>query len=319
MKKLCTLLALVLLLTCIPMVGCTTEPKPNPPTDFEYEVISDGGITITKYIGEADVVVIPSEIDGHAVKSIGYGAFNDVELTDTEGIPKSTVTSVTIPDTVIAIAPLAFAACEKLTEVKMSSQLTKIGERAFSGCNALTSIDLSMPSLTEIHNEAFLECTSLTHVDLGPNIKIIKDSAFQSCTALTSITIPKSLETWGQGTFCSTIALTSLTLEDGLQSIGAEAFFNASVLETVTIPASVRTIGDSAFSGCDLLDEVIFLGDAPDTIGKFSFGNPNVPDIGADIPPEDLNNHVPTIYYDPATSGWDTTPLRDIYTLVPIE
>ncbi|MBQ8135375.1 MAG: leucine-rich repeat protein [Clostridia bacterium] len=58
--------------------------------DFEYEENDDGGITITKYTDNDKEVVIPSEIDGKSVTSIGWNAFYSC----------TSLTSVTIPDSV---------------------------------------------------------------------------------------------------------------------------------------------------------------------------------------------------------------------------
>ena len=97
------------------------------------------------------------------------------------------------------------------------------------------------------------------------------------------------------------IALVELTMEEGITSIGISAFAGCKALQKVTIPASVQTIGDLAFSWCTALKEVVFLGNAPDNIGNTIFDKKTV-----------------TIYYDPATSGWDTTKMKEKYTLIPI-
>ncbi len=45
--------------------------------DFNYTVLSDGTLKITKYKGKADNVVIPETIDGKKVTVIGTRAFYD--------------------------------------------------------------------------------------------------------------------------------------------------------------------------------------------------------------------------------------------------
>ena len=42
---------------------------------FEYTFLKDGTVEITKYVGKDNVVVIPGEIDGKKVTSIGKSAF----------------------------------------------------------------------------------------------------------------------------------------------------------------------------------------------------------------------------------------------------
>ena len=66
--------------------------------NFEYSFDEKaGGIIIKKYTGTSDAVVIPSEIDGYPVVSIGYGAFSCCF-----------VTTITIPDSVTSIRDNAF-------------------------------------------------------------------------------------------------------------------------------------------------------------------------------------------------------------------
>ena len=108
-----------------------------------------------------------------------------------------------------------------------------------------------------------------------------------------------------EGVFFGNHALTSITFEDGLPKIaGSSTFQGAISLETVTIPASVTEISDTAFSACHSLKSVKFMGDAPTVLGYYVFGP---------------SNKEITIYYDPETSGWDTTTLKDDYTLLPLQ
>ncbi len=66
--------------------------------DYEYTFLEDGTVEISKYIGSDEVLVIPSEIDGYKVSAIGWYAFRDC----------SSITSVTIPDSVTSIGFMAY-------------------------------------------------------------------------------------------------------------------------------------------------------------------------------------------------------------------
>lgn len=57
--------------------------------DFEYKVLDDGTVEISKYNGTGGEVSIPSEIDGKKVTSIGYIAFDSCESLKSVTIPKS--------------------------------------------------------------------------------------------------------------------------------------------------------------------------------------------------------------------------------------
>lgn len=99
-------------------------------SNFEYVFDSDtGGISITKYNGNEQIVVIPKTIDGVDVTVIDEGAFAE----------NIYIKSITIPDTICAIMDEAFYRCENLEIVTFSehSKLAAIFPDAFS----ITAID----------------------------------------------------------------------------------------------------------------------------------------------------------------------------------
>ena len=93
---------------------------------------------------EATEVVIPAEIKGLPVTSIGVSVFYGC----------SGLTSVTIPDSVTRIEDYAFSYCTGLTSVKISDSVTSIGVSAFNGCSGLTSVTIP-ESVTGIGGSAF--------------------------------------------------------------------------------------------------------------------------------------------------------------------
>ena len=289
----------------------------NSVSDFEYQLREDGGIEITKYVGTDDHVVIPQTIDGKDVTVIGEGAFSE-----------SGIVSIKMPDTVIYISSFAFSNCKNLTDIRMSASLITITWGAFHDCNSLTSIDLSMESIKYIDREAFRNCQNLKTVKFGNNIQLIREEAFYECTALEEIIlpknlqelgdyaflncrsvkkiwIPKTLETWGASPFHGVKAVTEIVFEDGLKQIGQSGFGYGGQVETLKIPASVEYIASSAFMDYLNLKKVYFDGAAP------QFGQNKFFDFIT--PVQDVK-----IYYNPSMPGWDTTPLREIYTLIPL-
>ena len=186
---------------------------------FSY-ITNDGSIMLTRYIGPGGAVTIPSTIDGLPVTSIGRGT-----------LAFTSVTKVTIPDSV-----------------------TSIGEWAFSGCSGLTSITIPN-SVTNIEGDAFYSCTSLTNITLSGSIISLANGVFISCTNLTDITIPNSVTSIGEWAFAIT-GLTSLTLPNSVTNISSNAFSYCASLTNVTIPNSVTSIGDAAFDACARLSSI---------------------------------------------------------------
>src|SRR6185436_9178727 len=79
---------------------------------FTYFTI-DGGISITGYSGPGGDLTIPSTINGLPVNGIFSSAF----------LGKSSLTSVTIPDSVISIGDRAFSYCTSLTNVAIGNSV----------------------------------------------------------------------------------------------------------------------------------------------------------------------------------------------------
>ena len=98
----------------------------------------------------------------------------------------SSLTSVTIPNSVTTIGGSAFSGCSALTSVTIPNSVTKIDNHTFEYCSTLTSINIPN-SVTAIEEDAFRDCTNLQKVNIGNSVKIIEMSAFNNCTSITQI------------------------------------------------------------------------------------------------------------------------------------
>ena len=88
--------------------------------DFEYEE-NESGITITDYWGDETEIAIPGEIDGKKVTAIGDRAF----------LKCYSLTSITLPEGLLAIDEGAFSDCSRLRSITIPKNVTSINDMAF--------------------------------------------------------------------------------------------------------------------------------------------------------------------------------------------
>ena len=202
----------------------------------------------------------------------------------------SSLTSITIPNSVTSIENYAFYNCSSLTSITIPNSVTSIGSDAFSGCSSLTSITIPN-SVTSIGDDAFYKCNNVKEdniIIVNPNVwsdqfgnlpnvtrhlynmdgeevtslvlpeglKSIPNYVFRNCSSLTSITIPNSVTSIGNYAFSGCSSLTSIMIPNGVTSIGSDAFQGCSGLTSIMIPNSVTSIGSGAFSGCSGLTSI---------------------------------------------------------------
>ena len=252
-----------------------------PSRDFTFDATTG---TIKKYNGNDTVVVIPPTISSWPVTKIGEDAFQD----------NTTITSVTIPDSVTEIGSNAFADCTNLTSVNYEgdwSNLTiqsgnpAVEDAAKDAANEQlfdfefilnntavivirykgTAADVTIPShykgkpVTMIDHAAFHD-SAVTSVTIPDSVTAIPDYAFGFCSQLTNISIPNSVTFIGFSAFNSCTSLKSITLPSSLSTIQSYAFYNCGNLKTIRIPVSVTSIGNCAFDVCPSLMTVTYPG-----------------------------------------------------------
>lgn len=185
------------------------HPVPDPPPKT---------VTITKYTGTESTVILPSTISSWPVTKIGEDAFQD----------NTTITSVTIPDSVTEIGANAFAGCTNLTSVTYGGDWRNLTiqsgnpavedaanaplfDFAFTPDNTAvivtnykykgTAADVTIPSrykgkpVTMIDHAAFHD-SAVTSVTIPDSVTSIPDDAFADCPSLMTVTYPGSKTQW---------------------------------------------------------------------------------------------------------------------------
>ena len=252
--------------------------------NFSYT--SDGtSVTITNCSGTPTSLVIPAEIAGLPVRTItGLGTpisasgprSSVTSISIPEGVTTigtnalrnfKLITSITIPDSVTSLEGSALSGCTALTSAVLSDGLTVLGG-TFSGCTALTSVTL--PSGVTTLNSTFSGCTSLATLVLPPSVTTLA-STFSGCTSLSSIVLPPGVTTL-TGTFSGCTSLTGIEIPASVTTLSA-AFNNCTSLSSVILPAGFQHIGYGTFAGCTALTTTGFLPAGLLSIGESAFSN----------------------------------------------
>jgi len=256
--------------------------------------INNGSVTIAKYTGSENSVTIPSTTNGYQVTSIGSSAFlncssvtnvtipNTVTNIDFQAFTYCGLTSVTIPDSVTGIKGSAFMYCSSLASLTIGESVISIGYDVFYGCSSLTNVIIPN-SVTNIKSTAFAYCSSLTNITVNP-----QNPAYSSVAGVLldknrttlieypfglagSYTIPGSVTNIGEYAFDGCNGLTNLTIPNSVTTIEQYAVSGCASLTNIIIPTSVTTIGQSAFSGCASLTNII-IPNSVTNIGAGVFG-----------------------------------------------
>ena len=159
------------------------------------------------------------------------------------------LTSVDMPDNVIAIGDNGFYRCPKLSLTSLPSGITSLGDYAFADCSMLTLT--SLPSgITSLGDYVFRDCPRLSLTSLPSGITSIGQYAFNNCPRLALTSLPSGLTSLPTAAFqyCPKIALT--TFPSGLTSIGDYAFKQGTGLASITLPPALTAIGNQAFANC---------------------------------------------------------------------
>ena len=140
-RSLISVLFLLMLVLCIPALAESTDWN----YDANYAILRG-------YDGAGGDVVVPAEIDGFTVDVIGINVFKG-----------DTITSLTLPETVLELRSNAVASCEKLTSVTLPQSLVVINRMNFFSCNALSEITIPA-SVRYIGDTSFRFCDALRKI-----------------------------------------------------------------------------------------------------------------------------------------------------------
>ena len=221
----------------------------------------------TGWITGADETVknalIPAQIDG--VTIVGIDPYVFANRSDYWGNvnDNTTLTSVSIPNTMEEIGENAFKRCTALSTLRFApgSKLKTIGEYAFQGCSSITSLTIP-DGVKNIGYGAFYGLSNLKNLTMSGEVDA---SGWISWWDIDTLTLtgtyvfgraPADRDDYLWDNPLPGRNARKVILSEGITSIGEYAFNHCQNLKEIVLPASLQTIGAYAFNSCQSLEKL---------------------------------------------------------------
>ena len=204
-------------------VGAATDNN-----DFVYSVNDDNTLTLTYYTGNGRDVIVPAMIENKKVTKIDSDTFSN----------HTSLTSVTIPDTVTEIADFSFRYCYGLKNINVSPN----NKHYLSDGGILFNKNQTVLLVCPINKRG-------TYT-IPDGVTEIHTGAFENCEYLENIIIPNSVKEIGFGAFDCCSGLKSMIIPDGVEAIQGDTFRHCESMESLFIPDSVTSLDHWSFGGC---------------------------------------------------------------------
>ena len=227
---------IIIVVALLAICGLAVSGAMADGSDYRYEILPDGTVMLTGYIGTETNLILPETIDGYTVSVLDDG----FSLSDSV----REIISLTIPNTLTDVQPGALWNAGKLQEIRIAKDHPTLEFK-----------DGVLYNKKERSILLYLQTNTATDFSVPDGVKAIEKRAFFG-SKLRSISIPGNVECIGKSAFDHCHGMQKIYLHEGLKTIGDYAFYNIRALESITIPASVTEIGADIFGGCLNLKEI---------------------------------------------------------------
>lgn len=203
---------------------------------FDYTKDKKGNITIRKYKGKQETVIIPGMIEGYPVTAIDYGAFrNNAEIVE-----------VSMSDHVTSLRKGAFQGCINLQRIHLSNHISTIYTTCFEGCIGLKEINI--PDSVEELSKATFKDMHIEKIHIGKGLVSLDSRVFRT----------GKYNDWLRD-IMNTLSIKEITIDPNnphmkvvdsmlVSKDGKTLFTELGDKETISIPEGVETIHEYAFS-----------------------------------------------------------------------
>ena len=277
-------------------LNVTTLTIPNSVTTIEDGAFSGCTELTSVYIGTG-------------LEHIGENIFNECSKLKTVEINSNSLVSKNYTSEEINVSGLLWGS--SVEEIILGENVTSVGEHAFVRGN-FKSLKMS-DNLTTIGDNAFWECPKLTSIEFSNNLEYIGQWAFAGCMELPSVTIPRSVKCIDLIAFqwCNKLTKVEVNsnevvsrdgeqfytlmscfgkqvkeymLGEDVKKIAYIAFAESEKLTTVTISSHLTCVDDSAFHKCTSLEDVYLYAEQVPQTGKDIFVDSNYKNATLHVP-----------------------------------
>ena len=247
----------------------------------ERFTVSDNGTNVRYYV---DGIGCNAFKGCSNLATVTFNSRNASHIIGDYAFAQTTISELTIPETVEAIGNHAFAKCSSLTGIVIPGKVQTIGNHAFEYCRSLTNIEIP-GSVETIGDYAFSDAWKLKTVTLNEGLKSIGEKAFNSSGTTEVLNVPSTLQSIGIDAFkefkCKNVHISDLCAWCNIDfgnaysnpaTYSKRLYLNGEMIENLVIPESVAAIKDYAFYWNRALKSVKF-NEALQSIGVCAFFN----------------------------------------------
>ena len=247
----------------------------------ERFTVSDNGTNVRYYV---DGIGCNAFKGCSNLATVTFNSRNASHIIGDYAFAQTTISELTIPETVEAIGNHAFAKCSSLTGIVIPGKVQTIGNHAFEYCRSLTNIEIP-GSVETIGDYAFSDAWELKTVTLNEGLKSIGEKAFNSSGTTEVLNVPSTLQSIGIDAFkdfkCKNVHISDLCAWCNIDfgnaysnpaTYSKRLYLNGEMIENLVIPESVSAIKDYAFYWNRALKSVKF-NEALQSIGVCAFFN----------------------------------------------
>ena len=217
--------------------------------DIYYNINEDGtSVSVTyknsspsaSYTGDVVIPakVTPDSINYYDVTGIGNSAFYRCY----------SLTSISMPSSLLTIGSSAFDACTTLTEIIIPENVVTINWGAFVRCKGIKTI--TIPNSVTTLDDYALSYTGIKEIQFGTGLTEISGGLFHGCDSLQTLDFPSGVTTIGSTACIDCVSLKHVSIPEGVTHIESRAFQRCVRLTEIDLPSTLNFIYWDAFSYC---------------------------------------------------------------------